>query len=224
MRLILGNIAFTLQTSQPSSWDVQHVDFRSSIIFPHLSLLSSEQLRKRRGSRVRARVVALNNVDLEVEDDDFLALMGPSGSGKSTLLYTIGSLLTPTEGEVTIDGQSIYKMRSRQRVKFRRENIGFIFQTIELIPYLTALENVMLPLYLSGVAMAKHRDLAEEALDKVGLADRALHKRAELSGGFNMHIDEGKYLVCDVCNALWDFETFEGVSGAVRNTLLRCFQ
>ncbi len=129
------------------------------------------------------QVFAMNGVNLEVEEGDFLAVMGPSGSGKSTLLYTIGALLTPTKGDVTIDGKSIYKMKPRQRAKFRRENVGFIFQTFELIPYLTALENVMLPLYLSGVAMSKHEDIAEEALHKVGLTDRAFHKPAELSGG-----------------------------------------
>jgi len=142
-----------------------------------------------------AQVFALNGVNLEVEDSDFLAVMGPSGSGKSTLLYTIGALLTPTKGNVTIDGKSIYKMKPRQRAKFRRENIGFIFQTFELIPYLTASENVMLPLYLSGVATTKHEDIAKEALRKVGLVHRALHKPTELSGGEQQRLSIARGIV-----------------------------
>jgi len=141
------------------------------------------------------QVFALDGVNLEVEDSDFLAVMGPSGSGKSTLLYTIGTLLTPSKGDVTIDGKSIYKMNPLQRAKFRREVIGFIFQTFELIPYLTALENVMLPLYLSGVATTKHEDIAKEALRKVGLALRALHKPTELSGGEQQRVSIARGIV-----------------------------
>lgn len=129
------------------------------------------------------QVLALDNVNLKVEEGGFLAVMGPSGSGKSTLLYTVGGLLTPTKGDVTVNGTSIYKLTSRKRAKFRRENVGFIFQTFELLPYLTALENVMLPLYLAGASSIEQEDRAEEALDKVGLANRAFHKPTELSGG-----------------------------------------
>ena len=129
------------------------------------------------------QVSALNSVNLEIEKGEFLALMGPSGSGKSTLLYAIGGLLTPTKGDVEINGESIYELGSKQRAKFRRENVGFIFQTFELIPYLTALENVMVPLYLSGVPSSEQENAATEALQRVGLADRAMHKPTELSGG-----------------------------------------
>jgi len=142
-----------------------------------------------------AQVFALDKVTLEIEDGDFLAVMGPSGSGKSTLLYTIGTLLTPTKGNVTIDSKSIYKMKPRQRAKFRRENIGFIFQTFELIAYLTALENVMLPLYLSGSAITKHEDIAKEALLKVGLIHRASHKPTELSGGEQQRVSIARGIV-----------------------------
>ena len=142
-----------------------------------------------------AQVFALNGVNLEIDDGDFLAVMGPSGSGKSTLLYTVGALLTPTKGNVTIDGKSIYRMKPRQRAEFRRKNVGFIFQTFELLPYLTALENVVLPLYLSGVTISKHEDIAEEALRKVGLADRALHKPTELSGGEQQRVSIARGIV-----------------------------
>jgi len=129
------------------------------------------------------QVIALDNVNLEVEEGEFLAVMGPSGSGKSTLLYTVGGLLAPTKGDVTVNGTSIYRLTSRERAKFRRENVGFIFQTFELLPYLTALENVMLPLYLAGASSIEQEDRAKEALNKVGLANRAFHKPTELSGG-----------------------------------------
>lgn len=129
------------------------------------------------------QVLSLNNVSLKVEETDFLAVMGPSGSGKSTLLYTVGGLLTPTKGDVTVKGTSIYQLNSRERAKFRRENVGFVFQTFELLPYLTALENVMLPLYLAGVSSTEQEEAAQEALKQVGLEKRACHRPTELSGG-----------------------------------------
>jgi putative ABC transport system ATP-binding protein len=95
-------------------------------------------------------VFALKSVNLKVEKGNFLAVTGPSGSGKSTLLFTIGGLLTPNNGSVQVNGSMIYDLSSRERARFRRENVGFIFQTFELLPYLTAIENVMLPLSLNG--------------------------------------------------------------------------
>ncbi|HEX9262025.1 MAG TPA: ABC transporter ATP-binding protein [Candidatus Bathyarchaeia archaeon] len=129
------------------------------------------------------QVPSLNGISLKVEKGASLAVMGPSGSGKSTLLYTIGGLLTPTKGDVTIGGTPIYQLKPRERAKFRCENMGFIFQTFELLPYLTALENVMLPLHLAGMPSAEQTEVAEQALSKVGLEKRANHKPTELSGG-----------------------------------------
>ena len=142
-----------------------------------------------------SQVHSLNGVSLKVEAGDFLAVMGPSGSGKSTLLYTVGGLLTPTKGDVNVNGKSIYLLSLRERAKFRRENIGFIFQTFELLPYLTALENVMLPLYLAGVASAEQEEMAAEALAKVGLEKRACHKPTELSGGEQQRVAIARGLV-----------------------------
>src|SRR4030043_949322 len=111
------------------------------------------------------KVCALDNVNLEIEMGNFIAVIGPSGSGKSTLLYTLGGLLTPTKGEVIFDGIPIYQLKNKERAEFRRENVGFIFQTFELLPYLTALENVMLPLHLDGISSTDQEKWAAEALD-----------------------------------------------------------
>ena len=129
------------------------------------------------------QVLSLDDVNLTVKEGEFLAVMGPSGSGKSTLLYTAGGLLTPTKGEVTVGEHSIYQLNPRDRAQFRRENIGFIFQTFELLPYLTALESVMLPLHLAGKDSSAQETTAMGALEKVGLDKRADHKPTELSGG-----------------------------------------
>ena len=142
-----------------------------------------------------SQVYSLNGVSLKVEEGDFLAVMGPSGSGKSTLLYTVGGLLTPTKGDVNVNGKSIYLLNLRERAKFRRENIGFIFQTFELLPYLTALENVMLPLHLAGVGSAEQEEMATEELAKVGLEKRACHKPTELSGGEQQRVAIARGLV-----------------------------
>src|SRR3990172_3994047 len=141
------------------------------------------------------QVRSLDSVSLKVEEGDFLALMGPSGSGKSTLLYTVGGLLTPTNGDVTVNGKSIYLLSQRERAKFRRENIGFIFQTFELLPYLTALENVMLPLHLAGATSVDQKEAAEQALTKVGLEKRACHKPTELSGGEQQRVAVARGIV-----------------------------
>jgi putative ABC transport system ATP-binding protein len=128
-------------------------------------------------------VQALDKISVDVPNGQFVAITGPSGCGKSTLLYTIGGLLTPTNGKIFAEETDIYKLTHKERARFRRENIGFVFQTFELIPYLTALENVMLPLALSKVDDDEQVDLAKECLDKVGLGNRAYHKPTELSGG-----------------------------------------
>jgi putative ABC transport system ATP-binding protein len=141
------------------------------------------------------QVHSLDSVSLKIEQDEFLSVIGPSGSGKSTLLYTLGGLLTPTKGEVTIQGTEIYRLNSRERSRFRRENIGFIFQTFELLPYLTALENVMLPLHLAGISSTEQEEWANEALDKVGLGKRASHKPTEMSGGEQQRVAVARGIV-----------------------------
>jgi putative ABC transport system ATP-binding protein len=141
------------------------------------------------------RVVSLEKISLKLEKGEFAAVVGPSGSGKSTLLYTVGGLLTPTEGEVSIGDVSLYELSNRERAQFRRENLGFIFQTFELLPYLTAKENVMLPLHLAGAPSTEQEAAALEALEKVGLSKRADHKPTELSGGEQQRVAVARGIV-----------------------------
>lgn len=128
-------------------------------------------------------ITPLQDVNFHVEGGDFVSIVGPSGSGKTTLLNVIAGLLTPTDGEVTIDGVSLYKLNQRDRVAFRRKNFGFIFQSFNLISYLTTVENVEVPLYLAGIKKKRQRYVAEKLLEKVGLRDKGDRFPAQLSIG-----------------------------------------
>ena len=128
-------------------------------------------------------VTTLKNVSLKVYAGEFLAIVGPSGSGKSTLMNIIGCLDTPTEGEYWIDGENTGRMSDSKLAEIRNRKIGFIFQSFHLLPQLTALENVELPLIYRGVPARQRRDMALRALESVGLAERTRHKPAQLSGG-----------------------------------------
>ncbi len=128
-------------------------------------------------------VVALSEVSLSIEKGEFVSIVGPSGSGKTTLLLCLGGLIHPTRGKVQIEGVSIYDLDVRKRATFRLQNLGFVFQTFNLIPYLTALENVQIPLSLAGVLDGSQSERATELLSKLGLADRLNHKPSELSIG-----------------------------------------
>jgi putative ABC transport system ATP-binding protein len=141
-----------------------------------------EGLRKR--YRIRGKeIAALAGVDLAVASGEFVAIVGASGSGKSTLLLAMGGLVHPDTGEVYLDGQPLYAMGAAGRAKIRRKTVGFLFQTFHLIPYLTALENVKVPLYVAGKAPREQVEIAARLLEEVGLADRAEHKPSELSVG-----------------------------------------
>jgi putative ABC transport system ATP-binding protein len=126
---------------------------------------------------------ALDGVSLTVRRGEFLAIMGRSGSGKSTLLNVIGCLDRPTAGTIILDGQDVTRVPKGQLPRIRREKIGFVFQSFNLIPTLTGLENVMLPMQYAGLPEREQRERAREALDAVGLADRLGHRPSELSGG-----------------------------------------
>ena len=128
-------------------------------------------------------VHALDGVTLSIPRGSYVAVMGPSGSGKSTLLNLIGCLDTPTEGTVHVNGQNITAMSNRERTTVRGKEVGFVFQTFNLMSRLTAAENVSLPLVFQGVSRSERRDRARELLEQVGLGDRTDHRPNELSGG-----------------------------------------
>jgi putative ABC transport system ATP-binding protein len=130
-----------------------------------------------------ATTVALEEVGLSVEKNEFVAIMGPSGSGKSTLLNVIGLLDHPTHGIYRIDGRSVEKLSSNNRAKARRDKIGFVFQSYSLIPKMTVLENVAMPLAYKGRAVSRRIKAASEMLERVGLYDRAFFYPHQLSGG-----------------------------------------
>ncbi|MBI2090545.1 MAG: ABC transporter ATP-binding protein [Deltaproteobacteria bacterium] len=131
----------------------------------------------------KSEIAALAGVSLDIHTGEFVVIMGPSGSGKSTLLHLIGGLDRPTRGEVLIDGRIISQMSDNEVTLLRRRQIGFVFQFFNLLPTLTAVENVMLPLILDGRATAAARTQAEGLLERVGLAARSDHLPEELSGG-----------------------------------------
>lgn len=130
-----------------------------------------------------ATTVALEDVELEIEKGEFVAIMGPSGSGKSTLLNIIGLLDRPTAGNYMLDGRSVEKLRSKSRAKARRDKIGFVFQSFSLLPKLKVIDNVALPLAYKGRLLGKRLKMAHNMLERVGLSDRAFYLPSQLSGG-----------------------------------------
>jgi ABC-type lipoprotein export system ATPase subunit len=133
--------------------------------------------------RYTASVTALDDVSLDIAEHEFVAITGPSGCGKSTLMHLIGGLDTPTSGEVIVDGLALHRADDRQLTEYRRHRLGIVFQFFNLLPTMTLLENVCLPLLLQGQPPAKARPRAEAMIDLVGLADRAHHFMHQLSGG-----------------------------------------
>jgi len=141
------------------------------------------------------RIDALGSVDLTVDRGDYLAIMGPSGSGKSTLMNIIGCLDTPTSGAYWLNGKPVSAMNERQLARVRNTEIGFVFQTFNLLPRMTALANVEVPLIYAGVKRRQRDRRAKEALETVGLADRMLHRPSEMSGGQRQRVAIARALV-----------------------------
>ena len=153
-------------------------------------------------------VVALNDVDLTVNDDEMLILVGPSGSGKTTLLTVAGALLRPTSGSVTVGGTEITDLDDKQLARFRRDQVGFVFQSVNLVPFLTAEENLLVVRQFGGAkidAQAKKR--AKELLDELGLGDRVNNLPSQLSGGQKQRVAIGRALMTDPSLVLVDEPT-----------------
>ncbi|MBN1659310.1 MAG: ABC transporter ATP-binding protein [Anaerolineae bacterium] len=150
---------------------------------------------------------ALDHVDLSIGDGEFVAVTGPSGSGKSTLLHVIGGLDTPTAGSVIVDGQDLAQATDRDLARFRNRRIGFVFQTFNLQPTYTAVENVALPLVFAGVPPHDRQARARQALDAVGLGERQRHRPAEMSGGERQRVAIARALVTEPAYILADEPT-----------------
>ena len=143
------------------------------------------------------KVVALNRISLDIQTGEFLALMGPSGSGKSTLLHIIAGVDRPTSGECRVQDVDVAKLSESELADWRNQNVGFVFQTFNLIPVLTAFENVELPLLLTKLNSKQRRQQVNTALELVGLADRARHLPKQLSGGQEQRAAIARALVTD---------------------------
>ncbi len=154
-----------------------------------------EQITKTYDMGGAEEVHALRGVSLELRKNEYVAIMGPSGSGKSTLMNIIGCLDTPTSGLYEFNGVNVSEMNDNQLAKVRNKEIGFVFQTFNLLPRSDALHNVELPLIYAGVASTERRTLAHDALNHVGLADRIHHKPNELSGGQRQRVAVARALV-----------------------------
>jgi len=152
-------------------------------------------------------IPVLDGLSIDVADGDFVALMGPSGSGKTTLLNLIGGIDRPTSGEVVVDGTDISRMKGQALARWRARNIGFIFQLYNLIPVLTALQNVELPLLLVKMSGKERKQRARTALELVGLGDRLRHYPRQLSGGQEQRVAIARAVVSDPAVLLADEPT-----------------
>ncbi|MGE0143572.1 MAG: ABC transporter ATP-binding protein [Planctomycetota bacterium] len=186
-------------------------------ITAYLELRGVTKTHERDGEPVRA----LDGVDLDVARGEYVAVTGPSGSGKSTLLHVLGCLDSPTTGSYRFAGEQLANLSADQR-SLRRRQIGFVFQSFHLLPRLTAIDNVALPLRYAGVGQGERRDRAEQLLRRVGLGDRLLHRSTQLSGGQQQRVAIARALVSDAPLLLCDEPTgnLDSAAGAAVIELL----
>lgn len=154
-----------------------------------------------------SEVVALDHTDLKVDSDEMIALVGPSGSGKTTLLSIAGGLLTPTSGVVEVAGEDITSYDSKRLTRFRGEQIGFVFQAVNLVPFLTARENLTIVAEMNGRGGARARERADQLLDELGLTDRVGNLPDQLSGGERQRVAIGRALMNEPGLVLFDEPT-----------------
>jgi len=169
------------------------------------------------------KIRALDGIDLAVAERSMVAIVGASGSGKSTLVHIIGAMDRPTAGEVSVAGRDLGAVPKSELTRFRCETVGFVFQTFNLIPNLTALENVMLPMEFNGVPAPERRRRATALLDRLGLAARVAHKPRELSGGEQQRVAIARALANDPPLVVADEPTgnLDSKTGAMIYELLR---
>lgn len=171
-----------------------------------MSVLETKALHKRYELGEHS-VDALDGVDFIVEEGEFVAIMGPSGSGKSTLLHLIGGLDQPSNGEVTLNGQRLSLMKDKQITLMRRRNIGFVFQFFNLLPTLSAQENITLPLLIDGKKLNLYKERLDTILDLIGLGERRNHKPEQLSGGEQQRVAIARALITEPAIVLADEPT-----------------
>lgn len=164
----------------------------------------------RREYRLKGDLIeAIRGISLEIQAGDFLAIVGPSGSGKSTLLHLLGAVDTPTGGTIYLDGTDVTSMSDPERARFRLEHVGLVFQRFHLLPMLTAMENVELPMAEAGISRRDRHDRAAALLERVGLADRMRHRPGEISGGQRQRVAVARALANQPALLLADEPTGE---------------
>jgi putative ABC transport system ATP-binding protein len=187
-----------------------------------MSYILADHLTKTFGAGAAA-VPAVSDISFHVDPGEFIAIMGESGAGKSTLLGILGAMNAPSSGRLVVDGIDVYRLHAEQQADFRREYLGFVFQSFHLVPYLTVLENVMLPVVVTRRSKKEKRALALEALAQVGLADKADRLPGEISGGEKERVAVARAIVNEPPILLAD-EPTGNLDSKTSREVMRMFQ